>query len=52
MAGTSTSVYASDSVVSGQYEYKIAWTSLIDKTCRFIMWEGNEYNEYTGNDQL
>ena len=52
MASTSTSVYGLDSVVSGQYDYKSAWTSLIDKSCKCTMWEGDECNEYTVNDQL
>ena len=52
MAGASTSVYAFSSVVSGQYKYKSARTSLTDKTCKCIMWEGNKCNEYIVNDQL
>ena len=34
MAGASTIVYAFSSVVSGQYEYKSASTSLTDKMCK------------------
>ena len=43
-AGASTGVYEFGSVVSGQYAYKSAWTSLTDK---YIMWEnGNKCDEY------
>ena len=52
MAGASTSVYTFSSVVSAQYEYKSAWTSLTDKTYKCIMWEGNKCNKYIVNDQL
>ena len=52
MAGANTSVYTFSSVVSGQYEYKSAWTSLTDKTCKCIMWEVNKCNKYIVNDQL
>ena len=52
MACASTSVYTFSSVVSGQYEYKSAWTSLTDKTCKCTMWEGNKCNKYIVNDQL
>ena len=52
MVGASTSGYAFDIVVSGQYKYKSAWTSLTDETCKCIMWEGNECNKYIINDQL
>ena len=52
MAGASTSVYTFSSVVSGKYEYKSAWISLTDKTCKCIMWEGNKCNKYMVNDQL
>ena len=52
MKGASTGVYAFDSVVSGQYKYKSAWTSLTDKMCKCIMWEGNKSDEYIVNDQL
>ena len=49
MAGANTSVYTFTNVVSGQYEYKSAWTSLTDKTCQ---WEGTKCNKYIVNDQL
>ena len=52
MAGARTSVHTFSIVVSGQYEYKSAWTSLTDKTCKCIMWEGNKCNKYIVNDQL
>ena len=46
MAGASNSCYAFDGLASGQYKYKSAKTSLTDKTCKCIMWEGNEGDEY------
>ena len=52
MAGASTIAYAFSSVVSGQYEYKSAWSSLTDKTCKCMMWEGNKCNKYIVNVQL
>ena len=52
MAGASTSVYTFISVVSGQYEYKSAWTSLTDKTYKCIVWEENKCSKYIVNDQL
>ena len=52
MVDTITSVYAFNSVVSSQYEYKSTWNSLTEKTCKCIMWEGNECDEYIVNDQL
>ena len=52
MAGANTIAYAFSSVVSDQYKYNCAWTSLTDKTCKSIMWEGNKCNEYIVNVQL
>ena len=46
MEGAITSVHAFNSVVSGQYEYKSSWTSLIDKTCKCVMWEGKMQRIY------
>ena len=52
MAGADAIVYAFSSVVSGQYEYKSASTSLIYKTCKCIMLKGNKCNKYIVNVQL
>ena len=42
MVGASTIAYAFTSVVSDQYKYNCAWTSLTDKTCKCI--SGKETN--------
>ena len=52
MVAASTIAYAFSSVVSDQYKYNYAWTSLTDKTCKCVMWEGNKCNEYIVNVQL
>ena len=52
MAGASTSVYEFDNVVRGQHVYKSVWSPLTDKMHKCILWEDNECDKYTVNNQL
>ena len=53
MASASTNVYEFDSVVRGHHVYKSVWAPLTDWCSKCILvWEDDERDKYTVNDQL